>query len=50
MALFFVIGSAGINLAMIAAGHADAYAQVGKTILSFLYLLVLFYFYFDTVV
>ena len=25
---------------MIAAGHADAYAQVGKTILSFLYLLV----------
>ena len=25
-----ILGSAGINLALIAAGNADAYAQVGK--------------------
>ena len=28
--IFILIGSAGINLAMIAGGNADAYAQVGK--------------------
>ena len=28
--IFIPTGSAGINLAMIAGGNADAYAQVGK--------------------
>ena len=28
-----ILGSAGINLALIAAGNADAYAQVGKFLL-----------------
>lgn len=28
-----ISGSAGINLALIAAGNADAYAQVGKSLL-----------------